>query len=97
MRENGKMIRLTDLENISIQMERNMRATGKKTSSMDTVKKHGLMEHAMKGIIKKEKKTALENSFGLMDPLIKETLLTIIYMVLVSILGQTEENIMENG
>lgn len=66
MREIGKMIRLMDLVVISILTAQNMKVIGKKINSMDTEKKHGQMELAMKEIIKTAKRMEKASLCGLM-------------------------------
>jgi hypothetical protein len=51
MKENGKMIKLMDLENIYTQMAHNMKVIGKKINSMEKVGRHGQMVHAMREIM----------------------------------------------
>jgi len=65
-RENGKMIRLTATVNISILMVRSTRVTGKRISSTVLGKRPGLMEHAMKEIIKMGKRMGKASSCGQM-------------------------------
>lgn len=70
-RVNGKMTRLTDLELICTQMEHSTKVTGRRTSSMGTERRPGLMGLATKASMLRAKRTAREDSSGLMDPPMK--------------------------
>ena len=66
MRENGKMIKLMALEDISTLMALSTKETGRKINSTDMEKKLGLMELVMKVITKTERRTERVNLCGLM-------------------------------
>ena len=65
---NGKTIKLMATEYTSIQTVPTMRAGGSKTSNTARARKRGRMGRSTKGLSKREKRTALASSTGLMDP-----------------------------
>ena len=64
-KENGRMIKHTELEYILMLMDQDMRANGLKTSSMGTELRDGQMELHMKVAILRGKSTAKANLHGL--------------------------------
>ena len=97
MKENGKMIKHTDSEDICIQMVLNTRDCGKRINNTEWVKKHGLMEHAMKGSMLKGRKMAEESSNGLMDLLMMVNSLIIIYTAMEFMSGLMIDDMKDNG
>ena len=79
-RESGRMIRPMALAGISTRMGRSMKGIGRKTSSMDMVKKPGLMARAMRETIKTARRMERASSCGRMDRLTRDNLWTIIFM-----------------
>ena len=69
----GKMIKHTDMENIPIQMEPNMKAIGSMTSNMAKERKSGQMVLNTKATINLVKRTASESFCGLTDPPMRVT------------------------
>jgi len=80
-----------------IPMAHNMKDSGKKTSSTEKVKRHGLMVLSTKEIILRVKRTVLESLDGLMVLLMKGNSLTTTSMDRGSISGLTLASMMENG
>lgn len=70
MKENGKMIRLLDMEPISIRMEQSMKASGRTTINMERVFKLGLMEVNMTDIMLRVRRVDKENTHGGMEAII---------------------------
>ena len=95
--EIGRMIKLTDLEFIIIQMVRDMKAGGLKINNMEMEKKFGQTMLVTKVSTKTVRNTVMESSFGLMDQLIPEISSITIFMDKVFILGQMVVNTMVNG
>ena len=95
--EIGKMIKLTDLEFIIIQMVRDMKAGGLKINNMEMEKKFGQTMLVTKVSTKMVRNTVMVSSFGLMDQLIPEILSITIYMDKVFILGLMVVNTMVIG
>ena len=67
----GRTIKLMGSESTRILMAQSMRVTGLMINNMDKAKKSGLMVLNMKVTINSVKKTAKENSYGLIDHLMK--------------------------
>ena len=95
--EIGKMIKLTDLEFIIIQMVRDMKAGGLKINNMEMEKKFGQTMLVTKVSTKMVRNTVMVSSFGLMDQLIPEILSITIYMDKEFILGLMVVNTMVIG
>lgn len=93
----GKMTKHMDSVNILILTELSTRGIGLTTNNMEKVKNIGLMARNMKEIISMEKKMDLGLSFGPINPLTKVILLTIIFMGMELINGQTTENTLVIG
>ena len=85
MKENGLMIKHTDMESIHMQMERSIKVTGKKTNRTGMEFKHGPIRLAMKEITSKARSKVLVNLHGQMALIIRENLKTIIFMEKVGI------------
>jgi len=85
------------LGHTTVQMELFMKDHGLMINSMVKAKKIGQMVHNMKDNINKERNKATDNSYGLMAPVIMETLVIIISMAKVFIPGKTEESTKANG
>ena len=64
MKENGRMIKLTDMVYTIIKMEHVIRDIGKKICNMDLVRRPGQMDQNMKGIIKWGKSMQEEDIYG---------------------------------
>lgn len=86
-----------DTESINILMDLNMRVIGGKTNSMDMEEKYGQMEPNLKGIILMVKSRVKVLLHGLMEVLIWEIFLRIIYMEEVCIIGLIKEHTMALG
>lgn len=91
------MTRLTDMASTCIPMAHNMKDSGKKTSSTEKVKRHGLMVLSTKEIILRVKRTVLESLDGLMVLLMKGNSLTTTSMVKESTFGPTLASMTVNG
>lgn len=61
MKENGKMIKLTEKEFTTMQTERTTTENGKMISSMGSVWRDGQMERSMKATITKERRMEEES------------------------------------
>ena len=61
MKGSGSMIRLTDMELISMQMGLLMLENGTKISNMDTESKNGLMVPSMRASIKMARNTEMDS------------------------------------
>lgn len=96
-RASGRMTRLMDMASTCIPMAHNMKDSGKKTSSMEKVKRHGLMVLSTKEIILRVKRTVLESLDGLMVLLMKDNSLITTSMVRGSTFGPTLASMTENG
>ena len=77
MMDSGKTIRLMDMEYTSNKMGSNTQAIGLRTSNMEEVQKHGLMEPHMKETMLMERNMELESLYGLMEALMKDNSMTI--------------------
>lgn len=97
MKVSGRMIKLMDMESICTLMEQDTKDIGKRINSMVEVKKHGLMVHAMKVNILKERKMELDTLSGLMDQHIRVNLLIITFTGEVCMYGQMRGDMMVNG
>lgn len=93
----GKMIRLMGLVSILILMVHNMKVIGLMTSNTVKAKRLGQMVLSMKVTISLGKKMALVSFYGLINLVIVETFLIIIFTVTVPINGQTAVNFLETG
>lgn len=74
-----------------------MKENGKKINNTEWVLKPGPMAPNSKASMFKERSTVKELSLGLMDPLIPDNSLRIIFKVTVNITGQMEENSTDHG
>ena len=74
-----------------------MQDFGRMINNMAMVRRLGPMEHIMKGSMKKERNMEKENQYLLTVLCMKDSLIIMIYMDMVSIFGQTIENIKESG
>ena len=70
MKETGKMIKHLDMEPIFIQMEQNMKASGRTIINMGKVFKLGLTAVNMTGITLRGRKVDKENTHGEMEVII---------------------------
>jgi len=93
----GLMIRLMVTEFILILMELNTSETGKKTSRMDMVLRHGQMVLSIQELTLMERNTVKVNLFGLMAQDMRENLMTTTFMELESMNGLTEDSTTESG
>ena len=93
----GKMIRLMGSVSILILMVHNMRVIGLTISNTVKVKRLGQMALSMKVTISLGKKMASVSFYGLINLVIAETFLIIIFTVTVPINGQTVVNFQETG
>lgn len=86
MKENGKMIKLMDMENIIIKMEPNIKVNGKKINNKDLVKNHGQMVLIIRGIMKMEKNMGKDYFNLLRDHFMMESSIIMIFMERVNML-----------
>ena len=93
MMDTGKTIKLMDMGSILTPTVLNMKDTGSMTSSMVKVKNTGQMGLNTKVIIHLVKRMDLVNSIGLINHHMLETLLIIIFTVMVNTNGLIKENI----
>jgi len=93
----GRMIRHKVGDYIYILMGHHMMVIGLMINSMDTELKNGLMEQSMRENIHMAKNMEKAIFCGLINPVIKDSLLTIIYMVLELINGLMEGSILDLG
>ena len=91
------MIKLMVMVFIAILMEPDMKENGKKISNTVRVLKHGPMAPNSKVNMSKERNTEKVLSHGLMDQLIPDNSLRIIFKETESITGLMEENSMDLG
>ena len=82
---------------ICMQMAQRMLVNGLKINSMAKQLKNGLMEQSMRENIHMAKNMEKAIFCGLINPVIKDSLLTIIYMVLELINGLMEGSILDLG
>lgn len=75
----------------------NMKECGRRINSTEWVKKHGLMEHAMKDNMLKVRKTAEVNLNGQMDLPMMVNSSIIIYMDMEFMCGLMTEDMKANG
>lgn len=94
---NGKMTKRMVLELITIQTVVNMKENGLMICKMGTEKKLGKINQPIKVNTKKVKNMDLVFMCGLMEVYIMETGLIIKFKVKVTINGQMEDNMKENG
>ena len=97
MMEIGLMIKHTDLVFTVILMELNTKANGKKTSNMVMVLKHGQMVQDIKVNTFKERNTVKDNSHGLMEAPLLDSLSITILKDKANTTGLTVENSMDPG
>ena len=95
--DSGKMTRPTASVYTAILTALNMKAIGKRISSMEMVLKHGQMVQSMKDNMYKEKSMVLEDLHGLTEAPIMANSLKIIFKAKENIIGQMEESIMVSG
>jgi len=93
----GVMTRLMVEDYIYILVVHRMMVIGMMINSMDTELRNGLMEHYMMDSIQMEKKTGKVIFCGLINQVMKDNFLIIIYMVMVHINGQMEGSIQVFG
>mgnify|MGYP003611215238 CR=1 FL=1 len=86
MKENGKMIKLMDMENIIIKMEPNIKVNGKKINNKDLVKNHGQMVLIIRGIMRMEKNMEKDYFNLLRDHFMMESSIIMIFMERVNML-----------
>ena len=86
MKENGKMIKLMDMENIIIKMEPNIKVNGKKINNKDLVKNHGQMVLIIRGIMRMEKNMEKDYYNLLRDHFMMESSIIMIFMERVNML-----------
>ena len=100
---NGKMIlntameHLLNIQRLPVKKSYIMKVNGKKINNMAWVLRPGQMVPSSKDNMFKERSTVKELSHGLMDLLIPDNLLRIIFKETGNITGQTVENSMDHG
>ena len=93
----GKMIKQVVLAHTTAQMELYTKVHGLMINSTVKAKKIGQTAHNMRVSINKERNKVMGNSYGLMAPVIMETLAIIIFMDKAFTLGKTVGSTKANG
>lgn len=96
-RASGKMIKLMARGLTCTLMEQCTKEIGRKISNMDTEKRLGLMEHAMRVNMWRERRMARASLSGQTDPLMKGSSWTTIFMAMAFTCGPMKGDTKVNG